>query len=79
MEASHIVKCLQVFNILELPRSRSEVFQQYDYTWIERFRQHMFDDNEDLETIQRTEWQSAKYDLAVWRQDMPQIIRDGIG
>ena len=39
----------------------------------------MFDDDEVLQTKLLAEWQLAKYDLAVWRQDMPQIIRDDIG
>ena len=78
-EASPILKCLQVFDILELPRTGSEVFQQYGCTWIERLGQHMYDDDEDLQTKLLAEWQLAKYDLAVWRQDMPQLIRDGIG
>ena len=78
-EASPILKCLQVFDILELPRTGSEVFQQYGCTWIERLGQHMFDDDEDLQMKRLAEWQLAKYDLAVWRQDMPQLIRDGIG
>ena len=38
----------------------------------------MFDDDEDLQTKLLVEWQLTKYDLAV-RQDMPHIIRDGIG
>ena len=57
----------------------SDQFQQYGCAWIEELGKHLFDEEEDCQTQLGVEWQFAKYDLAAWREEVPQTILDGSG
>ena len=78
-EASPILTSLQVVDILALPGSGSDQFQQYGCAWIKELGKHLFDEEEDCQTQLGVEWQFAKYDLAAWREEVPQTILDGSG